>query len=369
MIHLFEPLSIGQLELENRIIIPPMCQYSAKDGKMTDWHRIHMGSMLQSGAGLFIIEATAVSPEGRISPYCVGLWSDETQQAMADVLTSIRQYSPMPIAIQLAHAGRKASTFEPWNADKQGERFIPKSNPLSWEAIAPSAMPFLPEDPAPTAMSVDEINRVKRAFVNAAKRSEALGIDSIELHMAHGYLLHEFLSPLSNHREDLYGGSLENRMRFPIEVYQAVLTAVSEHIPVWVRISATDWVDGGWNLEDSITFCKTLKTLGCPIIHVSTAGLSSEQKIPAGPGFQTYFAGQIRQHADIPTIAVGLIHEPEQAETILSTGQADAVAIGRAILYNPHWPWQAAEKLNRKITTAPQYWRGTINPKTDIFKN
>ncbi|MDI2091759.1 NADH:flavin oxidoreductase/NADH oxidase [Commensalibacter oyaizuii] len=359
MIHLFEPWSIGNLTLENRIIIPPMCQYSAQDGKMSDWHRIHIGSMLTSGAGLFIIEATGVSPEGRISPYCVGLWSDETQQAMADVLRSVRQYSSMPIAIQLAHAGRKASTYEPWKAQEKGERLIPQSDPLSWQPIAPSAIPFLPDDPAPTAMTIEDIHQTTQAFVNSAKRSEAIGINGIELHMAHGYLVHEFLSPLSNHRQDSYGGSLENRMRFALEIYKAVYDAVQ--IPVWVRISATDWVDKGWNLDEAIILCKALKALGCPAIHVSTAGLSPQQKIPAGPGFQVSFAHEIRKQAAIPTIAVGLISEPETAEAILASGQADAVAIGRSILANPHWPWVAAQRLNRKITTVPQYWRGKRN--------
>lgn len=369
MIHLFEPWSIGPLSLENRIVIPPMCQYSAKDGKMTDWHRIHIGSMLNSGAGLFIIEATAVSPEGRISPYCVGLWSEETKQAMQDVLKSVRQYSKMPVAIQLAHAGRKASTHVPWKTDNQEERSIPPSDPLGWQTIAPSAIPFFPNASKPVAMSIGDIQRVTQNFVDAAKRAEEIGLDGIELHMAHGYLLHEFLSPLSNHRTDDYGGSLDNRMRLPLEIYHAVRQAVSEKIPVWVRISATDWVKDGWDLEQSIIFCKELKALGCPVIHVSTAALTLEQKIPAGPGFQVAFSEAIRKSVDIPTIAVGIINEAEQAETILASHQADAIAIGRAMLHNPHWPWIAAEKLNRQVTTAPQYWRGITNPnQKDLFK-
>lgn len=369
MIHLFEPWSIGSLTLENRIIIPPLCQYSAQNGKMTDWHRIHIGSMLTSGAGLFIIEATAVSPEGRISPYCAGLWSDETQQAMQDVLDSVRQYSSMPITIQLAHAGRKASTQVPWQIHNQGERPLSPSDPLGWQTIAPSAIPFFPDATPPVSMTIDEIKRVTKAFAEAAKRAEAIGLDGIEIHMAHGYLLHEFLSPLSNHRKDEYGGHLANRMRFPLEVYQAVRQAVSSNIPVWVRISATDWAEGGWDLEESILFCKELKKLGCPVIHVSTAALVLDQKIPAGPGFQVPFAQAIRQQVDIPTIAVGLITEPAQAETILASQQADAIAIGRAMMYNPHWPWMAAEALNRQVKTAPQYLRGTIKPKQQIFKN
>lgn len=367
MIHLFEPWSIGPLSLENRIIIPPLCQYSAENGKMTDWHRIHIGSMLTSGAGLFIIEATAVSPEGRISPYCVGLWSDETQHAMQEVLDSVRRYASMPIAIQLAHAGRKASTHVPWQVNNQGERPIPPSEPLGWQTIAPSSIPFFPNTAAPLSMTIDDIKRVTQNFVDAAKRSEAVGLNGIELHMAHGYLIHEFLSPLSNQRTDAYGGSLTNRMRFPLEVFQAVRQAVSSEIPVWVRISATDWAEGGWNLEESVIFCKELKKLGCPVIHVSTAALVLDQQIVEGPGFQVPFASEIRQQVGIPTIAVGIITEPAQAETILASHQADAVAIGRAIMYNPHWPWTAAEQLNRKVTTVPQYLRGTVKPKQHIF--
>lgn len=368
MIHLFEPWNIGSLSLENRIIIPPLCQYSAEEGKMTDWHRIHIGSMLASGAGLFIIEATAVSPEGRISPYCVGLWSEETKQAMQEVLNSVRRYSSMPIAIQLAHAGRKASTHVPWKVHNQGERPIPPSDPLGWQTIAPSAIPFFPDAPLPTAMTIEDIKKTTQDFVDAAKRAESIGLDGIEIHMAHGYLLHEFLSPLSNHRTDQYGGGFTNRIRFPLEVYQAVRKAVSAEIPVWVRISATDWVEGGWDVEESISFSKELKKLGCPVIHVSSAALTLDQKIPAGPGFQVPLAQEIKRQANIPTIAVGLISDPLQAETILASHQADAIAVGRAIMHNPHWPWIAAEQLNRKITTAPQYLRATTKPNLQIFK-
>lgn len=368
MTHLFESWQIGKLSLENRIVIAPMCQYSARQGKMTDWHRIHIGNLLNSGAGLFILEATAVAPEGRISPYCVGLWSDETAQAMADVLKSVRPYSAMPIAVQLAHAGRKASTPAPWMKAQQG-RVIAADKPLGWQPIAPSAIPFHPDVQPPRAMAAEDIKHTINDFAQAAKRAEALGLDGIELHMAHGYLMHEFLSPLSNHRTDDYGGSLSNRMRFPLQVFQAVKAAVSADFPVWVRISATDWVEGGWDLAQSITLCRELKQLGCPLIHVSTGGLALDEHISAHPGYQVYFSAQIRQHAQIATIAVGLINEPEQAETILTSQQADAIAVGRSILQNPHWPWLAAEKLNGRITTAPQYWRAITNPsQTHLFK-
>ena len=370
MIHLFEPWHIGgKLTLENRIIIPPMCQYSAENGKMTDWHRIHMGSMLTSGAGMFIIEATAVSPEGRITPYCVGLWSDETAQAMDRVLSSVRQYSAMPIAIQLGHAGRKASTPKPWESEQTGQHVIQPDEPLGWQTIAPSAIPFYSDSTPPRAMTSTDIEQLVEDFVTAAKRAEALGIDGIELHMAHGYLLHEFLSPLSNQRTDEYGGNLDNRMRLPLQVFKAVKAAVSADLPIWVRISATDWIEGGWDLEQSICLCRELKQLGCPVIHVSTGGLALAQQIPAGPGYQVYFASEIRAKVGIPTIAVGLINEAEQAENILASHQADAIAIGRGLLHNPHWPWLAAEKLNRQISTAPQYWRGTTNPnQKHLFK-
>lgn len=369
MIHLFEPWQIGQLKLENRIVIPPMCQYSAQEGHMTDWHRIHIGSMLTSGAGLFIIEATAVAPAGRITPFCVGLWSDATAQSMLSVLTSVRHYSQMPIAIQLGHAGRKASTNAPWLDKTTDNHFIAPDKLLGWQTIAPSALSFFPENPPPRAMTQVDIDRVTQDFVSAAKRAEALGIDGIELHMAHGYLMHEFLSPLSNHRTDGYGGSLTNRMRFPLQVFKAVKAAVSADFPVWVRISATDWVDGGWDLEQSIILCRELKLLGCPLIHVSSGGLALEQNISAGPGYQVYFSEQIRREVGIETIAVGIINEPEQAESILASQQADAIAVGRGILHNPHWPWIAAEKLNRQISTPPQYWRGTTNPnQKNLFK-
>ncbi|MDF7675632.1 NADH:flavin oxidoreductase/NADH oxidase [Neisseriaceae bacterium ESL0693] len=369
MIHLFEPWHIGQLKLENRIVIPPMCQYSAENGCMTDWHRIHIGSMLTSGAGLFIIEATAVAPEGRISPYCVGLWSDDTAKAMQAVLTSVRRYSAMPVAIQLSHAGRKASTNAPWLGEDGGDRSIAPDQPSGWQTLAPSALPFFPDGTPPKAMTEHDIDRVVQDFAQAARRAEALGIDGIELHMAHGYLMHEFLSPLSNQRTDDYGGSLTNRMRLPLQVFKAVKAAVAADFPVWVRISATDWIEGGWDLAQSISLCRELKQLGCPLIHVSTGGLALEQNISAGPGYQVSFSDAIRKAVGIDTIAVGLINEPEQAESILVSQQADAIAVGRGLLHNPHWPWRAAEKLNRQISTAPQYWRGTTHPnQKNLFK-
>lgn len=368
MNHLFQPWKIGDLQLENRIVIPPLCQYSANNGKVTEWHRMHWGNMMTSGAGLFIIEATGVSPEGRISPYCLGLWSDEMQNAMHEALTAVRQYSKMPIAIQLAHAGRKASTYIPWESKEMGERQIPPSDPLGWQTIAPSPIPFFENDNPPKEMRLEDIQRIIQAFGDAARRSDAVGIDAIEIHMAHGYLIHEFLSPLSNHRTDNYGGSLENRMRFALEIYQNVRKNFPAHKPVWVRISATDWAEGGWNVEEAAIFCKKLKELGCPVIHVSSGSLILQQKIPVGAGYQTGLSQQIRQKVGIPTIAVGLITEPELAESILATGQADAVAIGRAMMFNPHWPWIAARKLRQKVTAPPQYSRSEPFPQQHIFK-
>ena len=328
MSHLFSPLQIGSLHLDNRIIIAPMCQYSAQNGNASDWHRIHLGTLSGSGAGLLIIEATAVSPEGRISPYDLGLYSDENENSLRQVLQSVRKYSDMPIAIQLAHSGRKGSTRAPWEGGAQ----IASTENLGWQTVAPSAIPYAEKEQAPQALTTQDFQRLKQNFMEAAERAVRLGIDAIELHAAHGYLLHEILSPLSNQRTDQYGGSLENRMRFPLEVFESIKQVVPAGYPVWVRISATDWVENGWDLESSIQFAKELKKRGCAAIHVSTGGLSPNQKIPLAPGFQIPFAEKIKNQAGIPTIAVGLITDPQQAESLLSENKADAVAVGRAIL-------------------------------------
>ncbi len=361
---LFQPLKIGSLELENRIVIAPMCQYSAVDGSATDWHAIHLGHLALSGAALLIIEATAVTARGRITPTDLGLYSDANEAALARVLAVVRRQSTMPIGIQLAHAGRKASSRAPWDGGQQ----IPSPDADGWVAEAPSALPHSPGEEPPRALDAAGLARVRDAFALAALRAARLGIDAIELHAAHGYLLHEFLSPLANQRDDAYGGSLENRMRFPLEVFDAVRAAFPADRPVWVRLSATDWVDGGWDLASSVAFAQALTARGCAAIHVSTGGVSPQQKIPLGAGYQVPFAARIKAETGLPTIAVGLITEPEQAETIVASGESDAVALARAMLYDPRWPWHAAARLGAQVRAPKQYWRSQPREFKDLFE-
>ena len=360
---LFSPVTLGPLQLTNRIAIAPMCQYSAVDGLPTDWHMIHLGNLALSGAGLLIIEATAVTPEGRISPDDLGLWSDAHQEALAPVIRAMRRHSPVRIAVQLAHAGRKASSEVPW----EGGANIPPDQPRGWQTVAPSALAHAEGETVPLALDADGLARIKDGFVAAARRAHALGLDGIELHGAHGYLLHQFLSPLSNTREDDYGGSLENRMRFPLEVFDAVRAAVPKAMAVGMRISATDWVEGGWEIEQSVQFAKTLQQRGCDFIHVSSGGLSPLQKIPVGPGYQVEFAQRIKRETGMPTIGVGLITEPRQAEDILQQGQADLVGLARAMLYDPRWPWHAAAELGDQVFAPPQYWRSQPREYKELF--
>ena len=364
MSQLFSPLSLGQLTLDNRIIIAPMCQYSANNGAASDWHTIHLGQLSLSGAGLLILEATAVNPEGRISYGDLGLWNNETQQALGKSLKAVRQYSPMPVGIQLAHAGRKASTGKPW----EDTGAIAPDEVNGWQTVAPSAIAYDDTSPVPKAMSQDDINSLIKDFVSAAKRADELGLDLIELHGAHGYLLHQFLSPLSNKRDDNYGGSLENRMRLLLEVFKAVRAVFPSEKAVGVRISATDWVEGGWDLEQSIELSKALDLLGCDFIHVSTAGLSPKQDIPVAKNFQVPFATAIKDVVKMPVIAVGLITEAQQAEDIISEQQADGVALARGILYNPHWPWHAAAELGAKVTAPKQYLRSSPHGQPSPIK-
>ena len=352
MSQLFSAAKIGELALENRIVIAPMCQYSAEAGRASSWHRIHLGSLALSGAGLLILAATAVEAIGRISPGDLGLWDDETEAALHTVLADIRAWSKIRLGIQLGHAGRKASCRAPW----QGGHQLPASEG-GWQTVAPSALGFAEQDVAPTALDDAGLARIKQAFVESAQRAVRLGIELIEIHAAHGYLLHQFLSPLSNQRQDQYGGSLDNRLRFPLEVFSAVRAAVPASIPVGVRLSATDWVDGGWDEEQSIVFSQQLEKLGCEYVHVSSGGLSPLQHIAVGPGYQLPFARAIRQQVNIPVMGVGLITDPQQAEAVLEQGDADLVALGRAVLYNPHWPWQAAAALNAQVKAPSQYLR------------
>jgi 2,4-dienoyl-CoA reductase-like NADH-dependent reductase (Old Yellow Enzyme family) len=362
---LFQPLHIGTLALSNRIVIAPMCQYSAIDGNAQDWHLMHLGHLAMSGAGMMIIEATAVSPKGRITPGDLGLYSDDNEAALGRVIAAIRGQTDMPLTIQIAHAGRKASSEAPWDG---GGQILPDAAG-GWKAEAPSALPHAPDEDAPTALDAAGLAQVKDDFVQTALRSVRLGLQGIEVHMAHGYLLHQFLSPLSNRRSDAYGGDLAARMRFPLEVFDAVKAAVPADLPVWVRVSATDWVPEGWDLDSTLALSQTLKERGCAAIHVTTGGVSPLQQIPVGPGFQVPFASRIKAEVGLPTMAVGLITEPEQAEKILQDGDADMIALARTMLYNPRWPWHAAATLGAQVEAPKQYWRSQPREFTALFKD
>jgi 2,4-dienoyl-CoA reductase-like NADH-dependent reductase (Old Yellow Enzyme family) len=361
---LFTPFDLGSLKLENRIVVSPMCQYSAVDGSATDWHLIHLGPLALSGAGLLIIEATAVEAAGRITPGCLGLYSDENEAALARVLDAVRTHSDMPIGIQLAHAGRKGSSQPPW----AGGQLIPVAEG-GWRPFAPSPVPIHAGEPAPEALDEAGIERIREAFVASTRRAAALGLDAVELHCAHGYLLHEFLSPISNRRDDRYGGLLENRMRLPLEIFDAMRAVWPAERPLGVRISATDWIEGGWDLERSIAFVEELKKRGCDWIDASSGGISPEQKITLGPGYQVPFARAIRAETGIATLAVGLITEPLQAEKIVAGGDADLVGLGRGLLWNPRWPWHAAAALGGQVRTAKQYWRAPERTAKGVFKD
>jgi 2,4-dienoyl-CoA reductase-like NADH-dependent reductase (Old Yellow Enzyme family) len=352
MSHLFSPFKIGRSELPNRIVIAPMCQYSAEEGSATDWHLMHYGKLALSGAGLLIVEATGVEPEGRITPGCLGLWSDANEAALKRVVDAVRKISAMPLAIQLAHAGRKGSSHKPWDG---GQLISPGEG--GWLPVAPSAIPHAAHEAPPQALDTTGLERIKRAFVASAERALRLGFEAIELHAAHGYLLHQFLSPLSNQRSDVYGGTLENRMRYPLEVVDAVRAAVAGRCALGVRVSATDWVDGGWDADQCAVFAEVLRQRGLDFIHVSSGGVSPLQKIALGPGYQAHLAERIKRDTGLPTIAVGLITDAKQAEAIVASGQADLVALARGILYDPHWPWHAAAELGATVSAPPQYWR------------
>ncbi|MDI7774266.1 NADH:flavin oxidoreductase/NADH oxidase [Asticcacaulis sp. EMRT-3] len=360
---LFSPIALRSLSLRNRIVVSPMCQYSAENGRATDWHMIHLGHLALSGAGMLIIEATAVEADGRITPGDLGLYDEACEAALKPVLAAIRRWSDIPVAIQLGHAGRKASCHLPWEGGQQ----IAPDAPQGWRVHAPSDVPYLETDATPIALDKTGLERVKAAFVAAAQRAERLGIDAIEIHAAHGYLLHEFLSPLSNHRDDDYGGSLDNRMRFPLEVFKAVRDAFPADKPVGVRVSASDWVEGGWDIDQTVVFAKKLKALGVDWIDASSGALSPLQQIPVGPGYQVPFAAAIRE-TGVTTFAVGLITEAQQAEDILESGKADLVALARAMLYDPRWPWHAAAELGAQIDAPAQYWRSAPHGVKDLFR-
>jgi 2,4-dienoyl-CoA reductase-like NADH-dependent reductase (Old Yellow Enzyme family) len=359
---LFSPIKLRGLALPNRIMVAPMCQYSAEDGAANDWHFTHVNSLALSGAAMFCIEATAVEAIGRITPGCLGLWNDATEAALRPIIASARKHSKIAIAMQLAHAGRKASSHVPWD----GGQLIPISEG-GWQAEGPSALPHKDGESPPRALDAAGLARVREAFVATANRAERLGLDALELHCAHGYLLHQFLSPISNRRTDQYGGSLQNRMRYPLEVFDAIRAAFPERKPVGIKVSATDWVEGGWDLPQTIEFAGELKKRGVDWIDVSSGGVSPQQKIPLGPGYQVPLAQAIRQATGVTTMAVGLITEPKQAEDIVASGKADMIALARAMLYDPRWGWHAAAELGGQVEAPPQYWRSQPSTQKALF--
>lgn len=348
---LFSPLTLRDITFRNRVFVSPMCEYSAgDDGLPTPWHLVHLGSRAVGGAGLVMTEATAVSPEGRISNHDLGLWDDRQIPSYREIVTFIRSQGAIA-GMQIAHAGRKGSTAAPWCGDG------PLPPEQAWTTLAPDATPFSAHMPPPQAMSAGDLAQTQQAFVAAAQRALAAGFEVLEIHMAHGYLLHEFLSPLANHRTDAYGGDLAHRMRFPLEVATAVRAVWPERLPLFVRISATDWRDGGWDLAQSIELARALKTRGVDLIDCSSGGIVPHAAIPAGPGYQAPFAQNIRQQAQIATGAVGMITAPAQAEQIIATQVADVVFLARELLRDPYWPLHAAHALHVDIPWPVQYQR------------
>lgn len=350
MSKLFTPITLGPHTYPNRIAIAPMAQYSALDGNMTDWHLIHLGTLATSGAGMVVTEVISVEPFGRCTLADPGLYSDSNEEALARVLETMRRYAPTKIGIQLGHAGRKGSTAVHWEGgqpiglDKGG-----------WHTIAPSSDPF-GTWPVPAEAKEEDFDRLVRAFADAARRAVRVGVDLIELHAAHGYLLHQFLSPLSNQRTDAFGGSLENRMRFPLQVFEAVRDA-APGVTLGVRLTGSDWIEGGITPDEAVAFARALETRGCHYVDVTSGALDPRQKIALGPGYQVAFAEKVKQNTNMAVRAVGLIVTPEQAEEIVATGKADMVAIARAALANPRWPWEAAHVLGAQIELPPQYQR------------
>jgi NADPH2 dehydrogenase len=356
---LFSPIKLADLDLDNRIVVSPMCQYSADDGSATDWHLGHLAMLANSGADLVVVEATHVERRGRITHGCLGLYSDDNEAALARVIAHCRRAGTAKLGIQLAHAGRKASSYRPWEG---GLGLSKEDDP--WETIAPSAIAFGNAWQAPRVMTRDDMDRVRDAFVSAAKRAVRLGFDAIELHMAHGYLLHSFMSPISNHRSDDYGGSAAARLRFPLEVARAVRAVVPRSLPLGARITGTDWVEGGLTEADAVALAKALKQARLDFVCVSSGGVTADvmrgggQLAQAlGPGYQVPFAEKVRREAGIPTRAVGLIATPQQAETIVAEGKADMIALARAMLDDPRWGWHAAQALAGEVKRPPQYAR------------
>ena len=355
--YLFSPISLSDVNIPNRIVVAPMCQYSANEGNATDWHLMHLGQFAVSGVGLIFTEAVGVEMTGRISPGCLALCTDEHEKNLKRVVDFCHDFGNAKMGIQIGHAGRKGSTELPWLGGKP----IPSEDPRGWKTDGPSAEAYASMDwEAPHALDEDGLSRIKAAFVDSAKRADRIGFDVLEIHAAHGYLLHQFLSPLSNLRNDQYGGSLEDRMRFPLEVFEAVSKVWPQKKAIGVRFSATDWVDrSSWDINESTEFTKELKKRGCHFIDVSSAGNSPEQQIEVGPGYQTGFASEIKRETGVATMAVGQITEAFQAEAIVRTGQADMISMARGMLADPRWAWHAAEALGEQAAYAPQYMRSS----------
>ncbi len=349
---LFSPLTVRDVTLENRVVVSPMCQYSAVDGTAQDWHLMHLGQFATSGVGLLITEAAAVEPRGRITPQCLGLYSDENEAALKRVIEFCRTHGKAALGIQLAHAGRKASTHRPWEG-----RHPLAPDEGAWQTVSSSDLPHDDGWHQPQPLERSEMEQIKAAFVAAVQRAKRIGFDLIECHAAHGYLLHQFLSPIANRRTDDYGGCLENRMRFPLEVFEAMRAAWPADRPMGVRLSTTDWLDNGWHAEEAVQFACQLKRLGCDFITASSGGVSDQQQIQLGEGYQVAFEAKIRKEANIPTMAVGMIFAPHHAEKIVANGDADMVALARGLLFDPHWAWTAASALGGEISPPPQYER------------
>ena len=362
MTKLFSPLNLRELSIPNRVVVAPMCQYMAENGCMNDWHLMHLGQFAVSGAGLLMTEMTDVEPDGRIGPYCAGLYSDDCEKATEKVVRFCQRFGGAKLGIQLAHAGRKGSVLPPWG----GRQIVPPSAG-GWVPAAPSPIPVSAQHVVPRELSIDQIHLLIEKFAAAARRAERIGFDLLELHAAHGYLLHQFLSPISNKRRDQFGGSLENRMRFPLELFKSVRNVWPAARPLGVKISAQDWCEGGWTLEDTLEYCGRLREIGCDFVVVSSGGITWDEQIPVAPGFQVRFAEAIRNKVGIAVTAVGLIREPQHAEEIVTSGSADMIALARGMLWDPRWPWHAADALDGECFIPHQYTRAQPSLANDTF--
>lgn len=353
---LFQPLSLRDLHLANRVVVAPMCQYSAVDGEVQPWHFVHLGQLAMASAGMLVLEATSVEDIGRITPGCLGLYNDAQEKSLGELISSLRELNSqhhVPICIQLSHAGRKGSSYAPWATGAQ----IPL-DAGGWVCAAPSAVAHKIGELVPRELTASDLVNLTAAFVSSVERAERIGIDAVELHCAHGYLMHQFLSPVANRRTDEYGGTLENRVRYPLELFAAMRDAWPAEKPMGVRLSATDWDESSsWSIQEAVYFSERLAELGCDWIDVSSGGVSGQQKIELKPGYQVAFAAAIKKAVEMPVMAVGLITEASQAEAILQSGQADMIALARAFLYNPRWVWHAAAELGAQVEAPSQYWR------------